>query len=483
MRFSVLHISDLHRDPQDEVGNGALLDSLEHDLDRCSEQNPQILRPSICIVTGDMIHGVAAGVENYEVELRRQYAQASEFLVGLANRFFGGRRERIVILPGNHDVCFEDVAQSVSPIPTPSGKEERIRLVKKLEFPNTGIRWSWSDLQFFQITDTERYQKRFRFFAEFYEAFYAGARTFSADPEQQFDVFDFPDERFSVVTLNSCYNNDSLRRYAAVNPAAVIEACRRLREIPRIGWTAAVAWHHNVAAMPGQEDFLHPEFVQSLIDSGAAIAFHGHQHMPDCFDEFYRLGPTGRRMTVISASTLCAEPKHLVAGVPRSYNIIEIDAEEMTGRVHQRRMVNLQMTLPVWGAGQFVANGKSYFDFAIAPPLGSVASPDTHQLEVVDQLMGEGKLAMAFEAIQPIRTSEDARPYLVELLDRLGDPSKTIETLGQPRTAREVVLLADAISLQGSKEAAGNFLALDLGQLAEDASVRDVVQRIRRKLG
>jgi len=112
MRFSILHISDLHRDLSDEVGNPWLLESLAQDFRQHQLQDPVIMRPTLCIVSGDLVYGVKPNTENATKELERQYAQAEEFLISLAELFFGGNRERIVILPGNHDVCFDDVIAS-----------------------------------------------------------------------------------------------------------------------------------------------------------------------------------------------------------------------------------------------------------------------------------------------------------------------------------------------------------------------------------
>src|ERR1035441_5497083 len=112
MRFSILHISDLHRDLSDEINNRWLLDSLENDFNQFEKQTPTIPRPSLSIVSGDLIFGVKPGVGANAKELKRQYAQAEEFLVGLAERLFDGKREQIVILPGNHDVSYEDVMAS-----------------------------------------------------------------------------------------------------------------------------------------------------------------------------------------------------------------------------------------------------------------------------------------------------------------------------------------------------------------------------------
>ncbi len=58
--LTILHISDLHRDPSHEITNGALLDSLLRDRDRYCQESPAIPDPNIIIVSGDIIHGVKA---------------------------------------------------------------------------------------------------------------------------------------------------------------------------------------------------------------------------------------------------------------------------------------------------------------------------------------------------------------------------------------------------------------------------------------
>ena len=55
----------------------------------------------------------------------------------MAEKFFGGNRERIVILPGNHDVCFEDVMKSMARIDVPTDPKEKAKLVTELFFPNS----------------------------------------------------------------------------------------------------------------------------------------------------------------------------------------------------------------------------------------------------------------------------------------------------------------------------------------------------------
>jgi hypothetical protein len=343
MRFSILHISDLHRDLRDEVANGPLLDSLARDGERYADQDPAILLPSICIVSGDLVFGVRPDVVGASEELERQYAQAEDFLIRLTDTFFGGDRARVVLLPGNHDVSYPAVVGSAKRVDIPAEPADRKRLTDEYFAPKSRLRWSWSEYCFYRIVDNTVYEERSAGFAKLYDRFYRGARTFGKTPQEQFGIFDYPELGLSVVAFNSCYRNDPLRRAGGFEPTAFSAGCRELRDVKRAGWVIAAAWHHNVTGGPSQDDYLDTEFIQVLIDAGVSIGFHGHQHSHDCVDERYRLGPEQRKMTVVSAGTLCAEPRNLKPGVARGYNVVELNT----------------FTLPVWGLGHFYSTGTS----------------------------------------------------------------------------------------------------------------------------
>lgn len=479
MKFSILHISDLHRDLSDEIANEWLLDSLARDFDRFDEQTPKIMRPTLCIVSGDLVHGT----RDTDEELKRQYAQAEEFLIGLADRFFDGNRELVVILPGNHDVCFNDVMASVQRIDIPIEPEKKTKLVDELFAPKSKLRWSWREMCFFRITDSAMYRDRFRYFASTYNSFYQGKRTYQLAPEQQFDVFDFSHLGFCVVALNSCFNNDPLRRTGAFHPNTLTEACRAIRQSNRVGWLAAVAWHHNLVGGPTQDDYLDAEFLQLLIDAGASLGFHGHQHLPECFDERYRLGNNPRKMTIVSASTLCAEPNNLRPGVPRSYNVVELNTGDWVGRVHQRQMVNMQMTLPVWGPGHFINTNSSFFDFEICKPiLNRPAQLDVQlTLEQADKLLGARLWHEALEVLKKIKGAPLARPLLAKALEELNDERLTIVTMWPPTNNSEAVILGGAVLNSGTREEAEAYVQLELVSGNIDASVRDISQRIIKR--
>ena len=143
MKFSILHISDLHRDLTNELGNTPLLESLVRDVEqRYARNNPRILKPSLCIVSGDLVYGAKAGSPNFATELTRQYSQANEILVGIADRFFEGNRNRIVLVPGNHDVSYNHVINASQEIPIPASATERDTLVAELFKHRSKLRWS-----------------------------------------------------------------------------------------------------------------------------------------------------------------------------------------------------------------------------------------------------------------------------------------------------------------------------------------------------
>jgi predicted MPP superfamily phosphohydrolase len=103
VNLTILHISDLHRDPANPVSNVSLLDSLERDRDRYSQESPPIGSTDLIIVSGDIIHGISPDVSNPMEQLAQQYQQAEDFLIQLAGSFVNGDRNRVIIVPGNRE--------------------------------------------------------------------------------------------------------------------------------------------------------------------------------------------------------------------------------------------------------------------------------------------------------------------------------------------------------------------------------------------
>ena len=104
--FSILHISDLHRSQDEPLDNDSLLASLIADSDRYLGEFPRIPPPKAIVVSGDLIQGVPITTHDWKASLEDQYRVAEIFLADLCNRFLDGDRRAIVLVPGNHDVCW-----------------------------------------------------------------------------------------------------------------------------------------------------------------------------------------------------------------------------------------------------------------------------------------------------------------------------------------------------------------------------------------
>ena len=332
MSLSVLHISDLHRDPENPIRNTVLLDSLERDRDRyTSEEDPRITAPNVIIVSGDVVHGVRHGTINGEDLLRRQYDEALDFLNGLADRFVDGDKNFVVIVPGNHDVSDHHFRECLTEVDVESATKKE--LVSQLFAPGSHLRWSWAEFALYKIDDLDKYDQRFAAFAEFYDRFYDGTRSYSTDPEKQFDLFDFPDWGVSVAAFSSCHNNDLLNKQASIHPECIGEVGRKLRDISYQGRLRVAVWHHSTEGPPAEDDYMDPGIVQNLIDGGFSLGFHGHQHKPQFLDTRFRHGPN-RLINLISAGTLCGGPAFRFG---RAYDVVELNIGERTGRLHPWR--------------------------------------------------------------------------------------------------------------------------------------------------
>ena|ERR1700722_9958135 len=176
--LTTLHISDLHRDPSHGMTNQALLDSLERDRDRYRVDDPAIPDTDVIIVSGDVVHGVSPEANDPVAELDRQYAEAESFLASLADSFVGGDRERVVVIPGNHDVSYYHTLQSMTQVTVNSGSVKGRAAAashgRRLNTPGSTMRWSWSSFCFYEITDLVTYNSRLDAFCRFYERFYKG---------------------------------------------------------------------------------------------------------------------------------------------------------------------------------------------------------------------------------------------------------------------------------------------------------------------
>lgn len=481
MTLSVLHISDLHRDAANPIGNQVLLDSLERDRDRyTSMEDPRIEPPTLIIVSGDIVQGVKHGTPDAEGTLRQQYDEALAFLNHLTGRFVGGDKRRVIIVPGNHDVSDDKFRQSLAAIDMAAGTKKA--LVSELFKPDSPLRWSWEEFALYEIADAEIYRQRLAAFGEFYSEFYEGKRSYSTDPSNQIDVFDFPDLGIAVAGFCSCHNNDLFNRQGAIHPDCIAEAGKQLRHISLSHEPLRIAvWHHNTEGPPIEVDYMDPDIVQNLIDSGFSLGFHGHQHRPQFLDTRFRHGPD-RRITVISAGTLCGGAAFRFG---RAYNVVEIDIQNRTGRLHLREMQNDKLHMPIWGGRSLPPNRTSYLDFTFDPPPTPFVRPDrnTILLTKAQGMYDDGEYRPAAEIFSPLAAADPlARRLLLQCLIRLGDGPAIIAAFDPPESAAEAIALINALWNEQDRERLAAVLKYPLIAQSDDGSVIEMRDKYAARL-
>ena len=232
-----------------------------------------------------------------------------------------------------------------------------------------------------------------------------------------------------------------------------------------------------------QDDYLDSDVLQVLIDAGVSLGFHGHQHRSTFVDEFSRVGQLNRKITVFSASTLCAGPTQLTPGEPRGFNIIEIDAANWKGHVHQRRMVNSDFTLPIWGPGTFVESGKSFLEFSICPP-PTVRPPGLESrlsVEKAELFVSQKRWDEAILTLRNVASDSFARVLLAQAIENSNDSKAALELLWPPLTVKEAIIVGGAILELGNRDQAVAFSELPFIANNEDPSVREIWRRITER--
>ena len=157
--------------------------------------------------------------------MEKQYEQAFGFLDELSQKLLSGNKDRVVIVPGNHDIFWPSSKASMNHLVEVEDYAKQYERINKVD---SEIRWSWSDISFYGIKDENEYQSRMKYFKKFYDRWY-GDRKYSLDPSFQFEIFDYPDLNTSIIGLNSCYNNDHLRKTGALSANCLANMNKDLR--------------------------------------------------------------------------------------------------------------------------------------------------------------------------------------------------------------------------------------------------------------
>lgn len=121
-KFSILHISDLHRKPE-SFDNESLIFAIKKDIELLKENG--ISPPEFCIVTGDLIQGSLEDGEKSFIEIRKQYQITADLLTKIAEIILNKETKNVIILPGNHDRCLSLAKEAFSGLQLPDDDVEK----------------------------------------------------------------------------------------------------------------------------------------------------------------------------------------------------------------------------------------------------------------------------------------------------------------------------------------------------------------------
>lgn len=458
--FTVLQISDLHRAVNEPFSNEEIMSSLVADVERYPNERPAISKPDAIIVSGDLVQGLPVRSPAYPSGLIAQYEVAFDLLKRLADTFLGGDRSKLVMIPGNHDVDFN---QSLAAMTEVKVRKENVKGLLFGNAPDNPHRWSWSDGKLFKINNPTAYEDRFRYYCDTFSRFYDGVTlAYPVDPSDYFNLFELNDGQVIVAAFNSCHGNDCFN-YVGDIPAAEIAKChlKISRSGKRYRLKMAV-WHHDVAGPPKRSDYMDSSVVKLMIDRGFRLGLHGHQHKANASPEWVY---TARRtsMVVVSAGSLCAGTYDIPRGVSREYNVIEIDPSYAKARVHVREA----KVQNIFAAGRFIdIGGESFEDVDWAPeevaqpsPTGTGDSP-VARVAGIEALLAAGK---AGEAVAELDASSHTlgrhgRMLLTKALRETKDWARLLRHLAAPENAEEAVVVVTAMCKQKQWQEAKNFL-------------------------
>ena len=480
-----MHISDLHRSPEDPISNEELVSALLHDRDRYVGETPAIPEPQVIVVSGDLIEGVSIGTENFTSRIEEQYAVADDLLAQLAGRFLDGDRSRLVMVPGNHDVDWN----------TAFGALERVErsdvpgnLFRELHADDSLLRWDWSTQTLYRIAERDTYERRLDPFWRFFERFYSGL---DVPPKvyESFDarVYDLFQGAVGVAAFNSCAGNDCFAYHGRIEPRSVAGSDLGLRDGGAVHDLRVAVWHHNIEGSPYRNDYMDVDIVRGMIGRGFRLGLHGHQHKAQAGSQEIRL-PNLESMAVISAGSLCAGRRELPTGTHRQYNVVEVASDLGNVRTHVRAMAVANVFSR---ASLLEFGGKSYMDLPLSPArnavgqvIDAVSTRRDRNIERAEMQAKSGHPDRAVRILGNMRLPPGTheRQLLLDAAEQVKDWKVIVKATNPPTSIAELLLRFSALCELEDDEGAGEMLGCHSKQLElPDAIESELRARLRAR--
>ena len=319
MPLTILHLSDLqfgrhHRYPKDKDPYQTLYSKLSEDLDRLAEEHG--LRPNALVVTGDIA----------ESSMPDEYQEARDFLDKLRGKLNNLAKDRIVLVPGNHDIN-RDLCHAA-----------------RLQAKATATPFD------------EPCFAKFGNYQDFFNDFYDGVQFF--DASQLSHVFRFDEEKVLIAGLNSCLKESELKKdhYGWIGLTQVRQATARCKEIdPDFSYLRIAALHHNFLCGSDldHENLRDADEIRPSLEKGHFhFILHGHQHIAGA--EKWGRASSRTPITIVATGSAGLDQEALPEH-PNQYQLIKIEDRDAV-TLHMRQYS--AKTFRLGGRGAFIADAS-----------------------------------------------------------------------------------------------------------------------------
>ncbi|MCP4698361.1 MAG: SUMF1/EgtB/PvdO family nonheme iron enzyme, partial [Gammaproteobacteria bacterium] len=455
--FSILHLSDIHLGTKEEAQKYRV--QLETDL----KKELKIKRLDYLVISGDIA----------DKSVESEYEAALELVNGLMARF-GLNSERVIVVPGNHDLNWEL-------------SEESYRFVSKTKLPDSlseGQIIPAGDIGFL-VRDEKKYPKRF---AHFDKCFYQKIREdepYPEKPEKQAILYPFPDKRLLFLGLNSSWETDHYyKTRSGIDMDALNGALDELLDDEYEDWFKIALWHHPVN---GADAMKNTEFMEQLAIHGFRLCLHGHIH--EAKEERYKYDG-GRGMHIIGAGTFGAPADEQVPGIPLQYNLLLFRGDTLT--VHTRKK---EKPDGVWSAdarwGDKSENPAAFykirfdkFEF-LGKPLEENLDDVIERSGLSDEIKAKDEFARhsedSFLLIEQARRKLRELPTHPDYLKTMLKGGTVLSSTGNLKEAKE--LLGKALKISNTEEDRGlihfNLFMINLRCRDYDTALENLRRAIR----
>jgi 3',5'-cyclic AMP phosphodiesterase CpdA len=323
----VLHISDLHV-------------SAAHGAGRTLET---VWQPVAASLRAEKFDFVVVSGDLTDAASEDEYGRLCEFAENtLLARLVRPERSRIIFVPGNHDVRWDD-SQFEQVRFDQHEPEELPSLIQSTRFaPELSDHrmhvTKFGHVELLRIK-REAHERRMANVQAFFELFYKDtlrddSQRFSLDTAAgHWSCHSFVEDGLAFIGLNSCHSNDKYWHGAGFHQPSLARARDKVETLKSQNPNLLViaVWHHGFASSPGRPDRLSLADLGLVFNTGARLGLHGHTHEADAKHHPLLNG----KLPVIATGSLSADKEKRPDGTPNQFCTLRIQQTRVHVTVHR----------------------------------------------------------------------------------------------------------------------------------------------------